>query len=450
MNRRLLACLLCLTSAVTAATGPARADIVFGGPAVYEAAVGVWWTPFFDPSLPDTEINAQGVQVNNQAKNWSFVRYNAYFENDAGNIALGKYFSTKTNTIDYQIEQIDDLGFDFVVADLTNGVGEGKQGAINFITRLETLSTAQGSSIDLEFAAAMGGPLWKPQYDAYGQLITGSALNQLVQNEADAVWNELVMEAGTSIQRSSYFEVEDGAGVLRPLMLTYMDYDNQNYLPFPLWYDFRFVIERATGLVSNDNPNLDFVDNGYNWNAWWGWLSESQVLSPSAMLISPGFDTDHFKGAGAGVTKDRMDGAVYTDQWLTAIAEDPDFIIVSSWNDYNEETHIEPCEPILSWISPITDTPNPPLPFLDINGFQTSDLYRQHTRAYLALRDNTLIEGFYYTDNNTPNIYVVDGPDLVLIGALGQIAPNSAVVTLPVGVLDPILNGAVSTVWLQQ
>ena len=39
---------------------------------------------------------------------------------------------------------------------------------------------------------------------------------------------------------------------------------------------------------------------------------------------------------------DRADGATYRTEWQTALATDPDGLAVISWNEFSENSHIEP------------------------------------------------------------------------------------------------------------
>ncbi|QDU72644.1 hypothetical protein [Mucisphaera calidilacus] len=363
-----------------------QADVSFSGAPVYQATVGAWWTPFYD------------LNSSEPAKNWADTRYDAYHSNPSGQTALGTYSSGWVQTIDSQIAQMKAAGIDFVLSDLTNGVGNGMS---------ETEILIQRNTIPV--AAAIGGPLW------FGGPTPADVQAQM-QLEVDAVWNKLA-------NQPNYVQYEG-----QPLLVAYASYDQgtQNML-LPFWGDSRFNVQRATGRLDAANANLDL--DQLPWDSWWGWLNEDQFASPTAMVVSPGYDTVHLRGS-AGFKKDRFDGEVYIQQWLGAIANDPDFVIIASWNDYNEENHIEPSEPR------VTGAPQ----WKDINGFQTSDLYVQLTQGYTALRANVLIEGFYYSEESSSDIYRLEQGSLIYIGAVSQIEPNSAVVRLPGSLLTDIRN----------
>jgi hypothetical protein len=57
--------------------------------------------------------------------------------------------------------------------------------------------------------------------------------------------------------------------------------------------------------------------------------------------VSPGFDG---REVGGDRTVDRRDGETLRSSWDAALATVPDMIGVISWNEYSENTHIEPSE----------------------------------------------------------------------------------------------------------
>jgi len=45
-----------------------------------------------------------------------------------------------------------------------------------------------------------------------------------------------------------------------------------------------------------------------------------------------------------GLVQDRLDGAYYRRTWEAALASDPDWILITTWNEWWETTHIEPSQ----------------------------------------------------------------------------------------------------------
>jgi hypothetical protein len=59
--------------------------------------------------------------------------------------------------------------------------------------------------------------------------------------------------------------------------------------------------------------------------------------------VWPGFDNVGVYGWGGGVTKyDRMNGKVYEEQWKVVLETNPDMVMITTFNDWNEGTEIEP------------------------------------------------------------------------------------------------------------
>jgi hypothetical protein len=60
--------------------------------------------------------------------------------------------------------------------------------------------------------------------------------------------------------------------------------------------------------------------------------------------VTPGFDDSHLVDRQTPRIVDRSQGAVYDDQWSSAIDTRADWIVVTSWNEWWENTEIEPGE----------------------------------------------------------------------------------------------------------
>jgi hypothetical protein len=58
--------------------------------------------------------------------------------------------------------------------------------------------------------------------------------------------------------------------------------------------------------------------------------------------VSPGYDDTRLTGREAPFTVDRLNGRVYDDQWRAAIDTGADWVIITSWNEWWENTEIEP------------------------------------------------------------------------------------------------------------
>ena len=63
-----------------------------------------------------------------------------------------------------------------------------------------------------------------------------------------------------------------------------------------------------------------------------------------AASIQPGFDDRLIPDRNGGSAQDRADGALYRATFEAAIASDPDWIFITSWNEWWEHTYVEPSE----------------------------------------------------------------------------------------------------------
>lgn len=62
-----------------------------------------------------------------------------------------------------------------------------------------------------------------------------------------------------------------------------------------------------------------------------------------AATVVPGFDHDKVRWpAGQRILEPRRDGGYYIESWDTALSCDPDWIFVTSWNEWYEASQIEP------------------------------------------------------------------------------------------------------------
>jgi Glycosyl hydrolase family 99 len=62
----------------------------------------------------------------------------------------------------------------------------------------------------------------------------------------------------------------------------------------------------------------------------------------SAATVMPGYDDTFLSERETTMRVDRANGAVYDRQWEAALAAEPDWILVSTWNEFWENSHIEP------------------------------------------------------------------------------------------------------------
>lgn len=62
-----------------------------------------------------------------------------------------------------------------------------------------------------------------------------------------------------------------------------------------------------------------------------------------ASTVQPGYD-DRLIPGRQGLFQDRQNGAFYRSTWEAALGSDPDWVFITTWNEWWEHTHIEPSE----------------------------------------------------------------------------------------------------------
>jgi hypothetical protein len=97
---------------------------------------------------------------------------------------------------------------------------------------------------------------------------------------------------------------------------------------------------------------LTVFDGGYLYNIAWAddpgaperqW--SARVRASGRMWVGtvmPGWDDTRIAERGGRYRRDRQGGAWYASTWAGAASANPDLIVITSWNEFVENTHIEP------------------------------------------------------------------------------------------------------------
>lgn len=300
-------------------------------------------------------------------------------------------------------------GIDYLLLDNTNGWGnDGGLIAQNAKKVFDKLPH------DIPVALASGFPLWNGQ---------GSAEKRLsdMNTEASIIWNEMA-------QRPNHLKWYD-SGTYKPLYVVYNDIQAAHPQDeiHRYWKDPRFAVRYAAGTTEASNPYLQPYAN----EGLWGWVVRfPQMVSPETMAAQPGFNTTHLPGRTASPVL-RNQGQSYMQQWLYVLKHRPRNVIIPSWNDWGEETAIEPARRVIGTAELFTD----------YYGEETPDWYLQITEAYTNLRLG-LMPGVYYRTEDDSKVYKVENGKLVHQGAMPRRKP---VILLPAGSLNDYLSSSGST-----
>lgn len=342
---------------------------------IYTSQIGAWYHLYW---------NKPGTQMSH----WSeWTRYKPL---------QGYYSAGDPATISAHFTEMKSAGIEYVIFDHTNGIGNDA-GTIeaNGQSVLATNSRL-GEGAQLKISVAIGYGLWGAK-----------------SLEAHNAETEHIMK--NYVQSPQYMKIND-----KPLLIMYNSIESKDCFRCD-WNDSRFTVRRAGGMIDGTNPLLQ----QYAGEGIWGWVIKSpQIESPEAMTVTPGWDTKHLGRATTPIERDS--GAYYMKQWLTAIKKNPRNIIVASWNDWAEETSIEPGVSVSGpkWV--------------DSYGTEVPDYYLQITSAYGNLRKG-LMNGYYYKDEDNATVYLVSNGELVAQKAMPRGKP---VVSLPSGTIKKLEGAA--------
>ena len=315
---------------------------------------------------------------------------------------LGYYDSG--DIITRQYPYLKQAGIDYLLLDHTNGWYNDGGRIVNNARKVFA-----NLPHDIPVAIAGGFPLWNAQWTAEERVVN-------MAKEADNLWNEFA-------QKPNYLKWYDPTtNSYKPLFIVYNNLED----PHPkdeikrYWKDPRFTVRYSAGLTKSDNPLLQPYAN----EGLWGWaVHYPQIVSSETMPVQAGHNTTHLNRVAPPVFKER--GKNYAQQWLHAIKNKPKNIILPSWNDWAEETAIEPGKRRIASAELITD----------YYGEETEDWLLQMTIAYSNLRKGLMPDTYYRTEDD-PTVYKVESGKLVKQFALPHRKP---VIMLPSGSLNPYI-----------
>ena len=368
------------------------------------------WQAF--PPNPIRSTTLQGEKVNTW-ESWANHYLPWYPTNDTPN-AYGFYDSGDPDVNDAQIKQMHDLGFNYVMFDITNGHHDWVDDrAQAFMSRIRAWNAnLLPGQHPMRFCISLGRT----------RGITDPA-DFLVKLEAECerAWDEFYKN---NLDIVYYFDN-------KPLLIHMLD-NNADVL-WPLresWVGPRVNYDRMT--------NRSFRGWGRDsGNAPYGWIVEDSTPThdPNLMTIQPGF-------GNLGTFYSHDDGNRYKGHWLQVLENDPDSVFVVSWNEGWENNAIEPArmfrnETEAYWRGGKGYPPSGGEPgleaYTDELGAQMDDYYFVMTRQYLKLfLDGTMEEGTYFKEESQPAVYQVTD-----YGFVNQtsIPPQAPILWLPDGYL---------------
>jgi hypothetical protein len=282
-------------------------EVLGRDPAGWDTASLRYWV---ESDLSSADIRARLVEQRPLVGVYYFTWYRS-IEGRWGNLATAvapdaprplprSYESGDREVIDRQIAQIAAAGFDFVIVNVVAGDASSWANAHLFFARLKG-----------------------------GRLKAAVMLDDLYKAEP-SVKSELVEKVkGEFLGYPNYFSYHD-----RPLVILFasrLDFAVPGILMRNVYWTNRYG-------PGTNTFNLDSVLYPYDWPFW---AETPQPLVNGVVPVMPGYIDSHL-GRDDPMVHPRAGGRLYHDQWQHALAQKPELILVYSWNEYFEQSAIEP------------------------------------------------------------------------------------------------------------
>lgn len=219
---------------------------------------------------------------------------------DAPRPSIGAYESKNVDVIDTHIRQLADAGFDFVILNLVPGIESQWDIVRAFFQRLKGRPLRAAVMID----------------DLYKE-----------EPAAKARWVEKVKAEFTG--HPNYFLYHD-----RPLVALFasrLDLAVSGLLMRNVYWTNRY----GPGVNTFNSDNVLYP---YDWPFW---AETPQPLVNGVVPVMPGYIDTHL-GRDDPMVYPRNNGRMYHEQWQQALTQKPELILVYSWNEYFEQSAIEP------------------------------------------------------------------------------------------------------------
>ena len=177
-----------------------------------------------------------------------------------------------------------------------------------------------------------------------------------IPRKSEEIYDWLAYAIKTYRSHPAYMKV-DG----KPLIVIWAS----SNLPLSTWKSIFSKLQSegldATYLAMGYNPaNLDIFDGFHSYSVltysnlnqtfavasrnarYYSLLTDHPASKIWAATVQPGYDERLIPERRRGFFKDRKNGSLYRATWDAALKSDPDWIFITSWNEWYENTHIEP------------------------------------------------------------------------------------------------------------
>lgn len=296
--------------------------------------------------------------------------------------AIKAYDSGWEAVIDSHLAAIRAAGFDFILLDLTNNVQTGfiLDRALKVRDRLSLFNAPRPPDDRLRLAVGVGG----------------------MQFSHDPA----TLEAEAKFVRDTFVSGDlyhNWHG--KPLLVAYMETADRES-----W-------KQSPNHAETDSFSIGFMQGqvvGPDQAGFFGWGFQDTPAHPEVMGVMPGWNNN--KG---GPVVLRAQGAFFNQGWRKVIAQRPLLTIVNSFNEFAEETGVEPAV-----TSGVLGRPPTKEPWLDFHGAPTTDFYWQMTRQWnLLYRTGCVTAGSYVREVGKPDVFLWNGSSFEYQGTMPHDAP---------------------------
>jgi hypothetical protein len=365
----------------------------------------------------------------------------------------GIYNSFDSRIIRRHINAMRNNGINLIIVDFTNGYYQTTDMNVNRIraatdSLFKVMSSIVPASDRIRIAIALGFEFWGPR--ALGD----SAF------WANGGWRTKTTQQKTALDRIIREYVDRYPDIYfnyrgKPLIPVYVldgtdnPPINQDGTTYPLWHDNRFTIKdlvgwNATwsyvqgGAAHYFHNGADNAFNGWSWGTLYGGTSGFDhpladvptfdrtpplPFSAECMSIMPGTHNWWDKHVTSNVQRsrskdDKNAGDYYIKSWTEVIRNMPVIVMIADWNNWDEETAIEPSR---AW--------------KDYYGHDQPDWYLQITKAYSSIfRSGRIPDGTYVRDEDAPTVYTFTAPNHWTVQSAKP--EHKPIIVLPTGWAD--------------
>jgi hypothetical protein len=365
----------------------------------------------------------------------------------------GIYDSFDKRIIRHHIDAMRKNGITLIIVDFTNGYNPTADKNIDRIrsatdSLFKVMSQIEPAANRIKIVIALGIEFWGPRQSGDSAFW------------ANGGWPAKTVQEKTALDRIQHDYVDRYGDLYfryggKPLIPVYIGDGtdnpprNRDGSAYPLWHDNRFTIKNLVGWTGTwsyiqgggahyFHNGLDNDYNGWSWGSLYGGTSGLDhplpdiptfdripplPFSAECMSIMPGTHDWWDIRVTWNVPRSRRNdnknsGDYYIKSWTEVIRNMPVIVMIADWNNWNEETAIEPSR---AW--------------KDYYGNVQPDWYLQITKAYSAIfRSGRIPDGTFVREEDRPTVYKFTVPNHWV--AQSEKPEHRPVIVLPSGWAD--------------